>query len=76
MSWGRQSGQCGCPGPEGFLDTHRTAELVGDLAGIGAGDVAVCSTGLIGERLPTDRLFAGAHRCNRSLAQHGQHVHA
>jgi glutamate N-acetyltransferase/amino-acid N-acetyltransferase len=48
-----------CTGPDGFLDTHRTAELVGELAGIGAGDVAVCSTGLIGERLPTDKLFAG-----------------
>jgi glutamate N-acetyltransferase/amino-acid N-acetyltransferase len=48
-----------CTGSDGFLDTHRTAELVGELVGIGAGDVAVCSTGLIGERLPTDKLFAG-----------------
>lgn len=51
-----------CTGPDGFLDTHRTAELVAELAGIGAGDVAVCSTGLIGERLPTDRLFAGVEQ--------------
>ena len=48
-----------CTGPDGFLDTHRTAELVGELGGIGAGEVAVCSTGLIGERLPTEKLFAG-----------------
>ena len=48
-----------CTGPDGFLDTHRTAEHVAGLLGIGAGDVAVCSTGLIGVRLPTDRLFAG-----------------
>jgi glutamate N-acetyltransferase/amino-acid N-acetyltransferase len=48
-----------CTGPDGFLDTHRTAELVGELVGIGAGDVAVCSTGLIGERLPIDKLFVG-----------------
>ncbi len=51
-----------CTGPDGFLDTHRTAELVAQLAGIGAGEVAVCSTGLIGERLPTEKLFAGLTR--------------
>ena len=49
-----------CTGPEGFLDTHRTAEHVGAALEIGAGEVAVCSTGLIGQRLPTDKLFAGA----------------
>ena len=48
-----------CTGPDGFLDTHRTAEHVAAALGIGAGDVAVCSTGLIGERLPTVKLFAG-----------------
>ncbi len=48
-----------CTGPEGFADTHRTAELVADAVGLGAVDVAVCSTGLIGVRLPMDRLAAG-----------------
>lgn len=48
-----------CTGPEGFLDTHRTAEQVADRLGVSAGDVVVCSTGLIGERLPMDRLGAG-----------------
>jgi glutamate N-acetyltransferase/amino-acid N-acetyltransferase len=48
-----------CTGPEGFADTHRTAELVADAAGVGAIDVAVCSTGLIGMRLPMDKLTAG-----------------
>ena len=69
-----------CTGPDGFLDTHRTAEHVGALLGIGAGDVAVCSTGLIGVRLPTDRLFAGARRgARRALGRrrrrrrHGDH---
>ena len=37
-----------CTGPDGFADTHQTAELVADGLGIGAIDVAVCSTGLIG----------------------------
>jgi glutamate N-acetyltransferase / amino-acid N-acetyltransferase len=49
-----------CTGPAGFADTHRTAEHMADLLSIGAGEVAVCSTGLIGERLPIDRLLAGA----------------
>jgi glutamate N-acetyltransferase/amino-acid N-acetyltransferase len=51
-----------CTGSEGFEDTHRTAELVAEAlheahsAEIGAIDVAVCSTGLIGVRLPMDTL--------------------
>ncbi|HET9562736.1 MAG TPA: bifunctional glutamate N-acetyltransferase/amino-acid acetyltransferase ArgJ [Propionibacteriaceae bacterium] len=48
-----------CTGPEGFTDTHRTAELVADGVGVGAVDVAVCSTGLIGVRLPMGKLTAG-----------------
>jgi glutamate N-acetyltransferase/amino-acid N-acetyltransferase len=48
-----------CTGPDGFADTHRTAELVADALQIGAIDVAVCSTGLIGVRLPMDRVEAG-----------------
>lgn len=59
-----------CTGPEGFADTHRTAEHVAarlsapgvlSAAGfeVGAGEVAVCSTGLIGQRLPMDRLLGG-----------------
>ena len=49
-----------CTGPAGFADTHRTAEHVAGLLAVGAGEIAVCSTGLIGERLPIDRLLAGA----------------
>ncbi|MEP7019768.1 MAG: bifunctional glutamate N-acetyltransferase/amino-acid acetyltransferase ArgJ [Pseudonocardiales bacterium] len=48
-----------CTGPAGFADTHRTAEQVAATLGIGAGEVAVCSTGLIGERLPMPLLLAG-----------------
>jgi glutamate N-acetyltransferase / amino-acid N-acetyltransferase len=48
-----------CTGPPGFADTHETAErLAGRLAG-SAGEMAVCSTGLIGERLPMDKLLPG-----------------
>ncbi|WP_375493412.1 bifunctional glutamate N-acetyltransferase/amino-acid acetyltransferase ArgJ [uncultured Jatrophihabitans sp.] len=48
-----------CTGPDGFADTHRTAEHVAAALSIGAGDVVVCSTGLIGERLPMPQLLAG-----------------
>jgi len=59
-----------CTGPAGFADTHRTAELVAaglsDLD-VGAGDVAVCSTGLIGVRLPMDKIEAGVARVTGAL---------
>ena len=48
-----------CTGPEGFLDTHRTAEKVGELLEISSGEVVVCSTGLIGERLPLEKILLG-----------------
>ena len=46
-----------CTGADGFADTHRTAEAVADELDIGAIDVAVCSTGLIGVRLQIDNLL-------------------
>jgi glutamate N-acetyltransferase / amino-acid N-acetyltransferase len=48
-----------CTGPAGFQDTHKTAEHVAGALEISASEVAVCSTGLIGERLPLDRLLGG-----------------
>ena len=48
-----------CTGPEGFADTHHTAEAVAEQLGIGPIDVAVCCTGLIGERLDMPKLLAG-----------------
>jgi glutamate N-acetyltransferase/amino-acid N-acetyltransferase len=48
-----------CTGPLGFQDTHATAEHLAAALGEGAGEIAVCSTGLIGERLPMDKLLPG-----------------
>jgi glutamate N-acetyltransferase/amino-acid N-acetyltransferase len=48
-----------CTGPQGFADTHHTAEKVADLLGISSGEVVVCSTGLIGELLPMPKIFSG-----------------
>src|ERR1700730_2909042 len=43
-----------CTGPAGFGDTHHTAERLAAALDDSAGEIAVCSTGLIGERLPVD----------------------
>jgi glutamate N-acetyltransferase/amino-acid N-acetyltransferase len=53
-----------CTGPAGFQDTHATAEHLAAAIGArgedaSAGEIAVCSTGLIGERLPMDKLLPG-----------------
>ena len=60
-----------CTGPQGFIDTHRTAEYVADALGVSAGDVAVCSTGLIGELLPMDALLGGVDAAKQALAVDG-----
>jgi glutamate N-acetyltransferase/amino-acid N-acetyltransferase len=60
-----------CTGPAGFADTHHTAEHVAGLLGVGAGEVAVCSTGLIGERLPMDRLLPGTQAAVEALSGSG-----
>ena len=57
-----------CTGPDGFGDTHRTAEKVADVLGCGAIEVAVCSTGLIGERLPIEQLLHGVDEAAAELA--------
>ena len=46
-----------CTGPQGFQDTHATAEHLAAALDDSAGEIAVCSTGLIGERLPMDKLL-------------------
>lgn len=58
-------------GPEGFADAHRTAEHVADLLGVSAGDVLVCSTGLIGERLPREVLLRGVTAAAGALSADG-----
>jgi glutamate N-acetyltransferase/amino-acid N-acetyltransferase len=65
-----------CTGPEGFADTHHTAEHLADTlttGGLdtGAGEIAVCSTGLIGERLPMDALLAGVGAAVAALSTTG-----
>lgn len=60
-----------CTGAEGFQNTHATAEKTAELLGCGASEVAVCSTGLIGEQLPMDKLLPGVEAAAAALAADG-----
>jgi glutamate N-acetyltransferase / amino-acid N-acetyltransferase len=60
-----------CTGPEGFADTHKTAEHVAQLLDISAAEVIVCSTGLIGERLPMGKIIAGLDSIATELSGDG-----
>ncbi|WP_086778475.1 bifunctional glutamate N-acetyltransferase/amino-acid acetyltransferase ArgJ [Streptomyces griseus] len=61
-----------CTGPQGFQDTHATAEKVAEvLDGHSAGEVAVASTGLIGILLPMDKLLPGIEQAAAALSEHG-----
>jgi glutamate N-acetyltransferase/amino-acid N-acetyltransferase len=67
-----------CTGPAGFADTHHTAEYLakvlteaGQAGQVGAGEVAVCSTGLIGDRLPMGKLLAGVDAAVAAATRQG-----
>jgi len=62
-----------CTGPGGFQDTHATAEAVAAALSdwgteTGAIEVAVCSTGLIGDRLPMDNVLDGVRAIVQEMA--------
>ncbi|MEN9748040.1 MAG: hypothetical protein RLZZ603_732 [Actinomycetota bacterium] len=62
------SGGANCyTGSEGFQTTHATAEKVAELLKISAGDVLVCSTGLIGDQLDRPKLLAGVEAAAAAL---------
>ncbi|MGV8881955.1 MAG: bifunctional glutamate N-acetyltransferase/amino-acid acetyltransferase ArgJ [Rhodoglobus sp.] len=66
------SGGANCfTGTQGFQITHSTAEAVAEALSISAGDVIVCSTGLIGDQLPLDKLLAGVTDATAALSADG-----
>jgi glutamate N-acetyltransferase / amino-acid N-acetyltransferase len=66
------SGGANCfTGAEGFQTTHLTAEAVGEALGVGAGDVLVCSTGLIGTQLDREKLLPGIATAAAALRADG-----
>jgi glutamate N-acetyltransferase/amino-acid N-acetyltransferase len=63
------SGGANCyTGAQGFQTTHSTAEKVAEVLGVSAGDVLVCSTGLIGEQLDLGKLTAGVDAAAAELS--------
>ena len=85
VTWSRQVAKAGtvravvlnsgganaCTGPQGFADTHRTAEHVGQLLNVSSAEVIVCSTGLIGELLPMDKIILGLDSIAKNLNSDG-----
>jgi glutamate N-acetyltransferase/amino-acid N-acetyltransferase len=60
-----------CTGALGFQHAHRIAEEVAALLDGSAAEVAVCSTGLIGDHLPIDKVLSGVRDANAALAADG-----
>jgi len=65
-----------CTGPDGFADTHATAEHAAAALAVSAVDVLIASTGLIGERLPMDKLLPGVDAAVAALSADGGAVAA
>lgn len=66
------SGGANCyTGPQGFQTTHATAEKVAEVLGVSAGDVLVCSTGLIGAQLDREKVLAGVVNAAAELSANG-----
>ena len=60
-----------CTGAAGFADTHRSAEHLAAALGVSPGDVAMASTGLIGELLPMEKITAGIDLAVAALSDTG-----
>jgi glutamate N-acetyltransferase/amino-acid N-acetyltransferase len=60
-----------CTGAAGFADTHLSAEYLAAALGLSSGDVVVASTGLIGERLPMDKITSGIDLAVAGLSASG-----
>jgi glutamate N-acetyltransferase / amino-acid N-acetyltransferase len=66
------SGGANCfTGAQGFQTVHAMAESVSAILDTSAGDVLVCSTGLIGEQLDRDKVLAGIASAAEALSRDG-----
>lgn len=61
-----------CTGQLGYEQSKATAQKVAALVGAKDSDIAVCSTGLIGELLPLDHVLSGADKAFAALADTAQ----
>ena len=57
-----------CTGPRGFQDTHQSAEHVASLLQISSSEIFVCSTGMIGEFLPMEKIIDGINSVAADLS--------
>lgn len=60
-----------CNGAQGDADAREEQSRLAGLIGVDAGDVAVCSTGLIGEPLPMDLVRAGIDQLSGGMGDNG-----
>ena len=60
-----------CTGPQGFADTHETAEYVSKVLQVSSSDVLVCSTGIIGEFLPMKKILDGISQISSTMNNDG-----
>ena len=60
-----------CTGPQGFADTHETAEHVSKVLQVSSSDVLVCSTGIIGEFLPMKKILDGILQISSTMSNDG-----
>jgi glutamate N-acetyltransferase/amino-acid N-acetyltransferase len=57
-----------CTGPRGFQDTHQSAEHVASLLQFSSSEIFVCSTGMIGEFLPMEKIIKGINSVAADLS--------
>jgi glutamate N-acetyltransferase/amino-acid N-acetyltransferase len=60
-----------CTGQQGMADAREMVELAALSLGIEAGDVLLCSTGVIGQALPMEKIRQGIPRLKQSLSEQG-----
>ncbi len=60
-----------CTGTAGLEDARQMAAWTSEALGTDVTDVAVCSTGLIGVRLPMDKVLAGIELATQDLSEVG-----
>ena len=65
-----------CTGAQGDKDAAAMVAAVSEQAGVTAADIAVCSTGLIGEPLPMEKVLAGIETVAHDLGADSAYAHA
>lgn len=60
-----------CTGSDGYNDTVLTAQRTGEALGVAPETIAICSTGMIGVRLPMEKLLSGVEAAVASLSPSG-----